>query len=63
MGLTTASVLATKMILKFKPKVIVMLGICAGNPNEDIKYGDILVVDKSFDYQAGKVIRIKDTEI
>jgi nucleoside phosphorylase/ActR/RegA family two-component response regulator len=63
MGLTTASVLATKMILKFKPKVIVMLGICAGNTNEGIKYGDILVVDKSFDYQAGKVIKIEDKEV
>lgn len=63
MGLTNASVLATKMILKFKPKVIVMLGICAGNTNENIKYGDILVVDKSFDYQAGKVIMIDGKDV
>ncbi len=55
MGLSNSSVLATKMILNFKPKLIVMLGICAGNNEDGILYGDIIVVDKSFDYQAGKV--------
>lgn len=56
MGLSNTGVLATKMILNFKPKILVMLGICAGNKDEGITYGDIIVVDKSFDYQAGKTI-------
>ncbi|PRM95084.1 hypothetical protein CJ673_05885 [Aliarcobacter cryaerophilus] len=54
MGMSNTAVLATKIILKYKPKVIVMLGICAGKEG-DIELGDILIADRVFDYQAGKV--------
>ncbi|MFW2525459.1 hypothetical protein ACN5O8_07000 [Aliarcobacter butzleri] len=62
MGMSNTAVLATKIILKYKPKVIVILGICAGKYG-DTKLGDILIADRTFDYQAGKVKEINGKEI
>lgn len=55
MGMATSAVLSTKMLLKFQPKMIVMLGICAGN-SKDVKLGEIFIANKIFDYQSGKII-------
>jgi nucleoside phosphorylase/CheY-like chemotaxis protein len=62
MGMSNIAVLATKMIMNFRPKVIVILGICAGK-RYDVKLGDILIADRTFDYQAGKVKQINGKEI
>lgn len=62
MGMTNTAILATKMILKFKPKIIVMLGICAGKRGS-VDLGNIIVADRTFDYQAGKVKEEDSKEI
>lgn len=53
MGMPAAAILATKMTLKFRPRCLVMTGICAGNV-EDVRLGDILVANPSWDYGNGK---------
>jgi len=56
MGLTSASVLATKMILRFRPKFVAMVGIAAGAREESQGFGDIIVAEHTFDYSAGKIV-------
>lgn len=60
MGLTPAAVLTTKMILRFRPRLVAMAGVAAGVAKEDRDFGDILVPDVTFDYESGKVTREKD---
>jgi nucleoside phosphorylase len=52
---TAASVLSMKMINRFRPRYIVMVGIVAGIKGKG-NYGDILVIDHSWDYGSGKII-------
>lgn len=55
MGLAASAVLATKMILRFRPKLVAMVGIAAGVKSESQGFGDILAAEHTFDYGAGKV--------
>jgi nucleoside phosphorylase len=57
MGLAASAVLATKMILRFRPKLVAMVGIAAGAKSDSQGYGDILAAEHTFDYGAGKVSR------
>ncbi|PPD10304.1 MAG: histidine kinase [Methylocystis sp.] len=54
MGMPAASVLATKMIMQFRPRIIAMAGICAGR-NGKTAIGDVIVADPSWDYGSGKI--------
>lgn len=56
MGMTEASRTATAAILAFRPKVIMMAGICAGK-KEDTNLGDLIVADRVFDYSTGKLYK------
>lgn len=53
MGMSSATSLATRAILAFRPKLVVMSGICAGRKNK-VKIGDLIVADQTYDYTAGK---------
>ncbi|MGQ7245682.1 phosphorylase family protein [Salinicola sp. V024] len=53
MGMTASSILATKMILKFKPRYVVMAGITAG-VRDKVNLGDVVIADPSWDYGSGK---------
>lgn len=55
MGMPASAVLATKMILRFRPKLVAMVGIAAGVRGENRGFGDILAPAHTFDYGAGKV--------
>jgi nucleoside phosphorylase/DNA-binding NarL/FixJ family response regulator len=54
MGMSNSAVLSTKLILKFKPKYIVMTGICAGIEGKTSK-GDIIIPQYVFNYQEGDI--------
>ncbi|MFS2160435.1 hypothetical protein ACCD10_24245 [Pseudomonas sp. Pseusp122] len=54
MGLPAAAVLASKMINKFRPKYLVMIGIAAGIQTK-VNMGDIIVADPGWDYGSGKI--------
>lgn len=54
MGMPAAAVLATKTIMRFRPKIVAIVGIAAGIKSEHQGFGDILAADRTFDYGAGK---------
>ena len=56
MGLTAAAIATTQLILQFRPRVVVMVGIAAGTKSGNKNFGDILVADPSVDYNSGKVV-------
>ena len=58
-GMPASAPLAMKMIERFKPKVIVMLGICAG-VKEKVNIGDIIVGDPLWDWGSGKLAQEQD---
>jgi len=55
MGLSISASLATKMILRFRPKLVVMVGIAAGAKRNGQNFGDIMAPNCTFDYGAGKI--------
>jgi nucleoside phosphorylase len=59
MGLAASAVLATKMILRFRPQLVAMVGIAAGVKTESQGFGDILAAEHTFDYGSGKVTKQK----
>lgn len=56
MGLTAAAIATTQLVLQFKPRIVVMVGIAAGTRSGGKQFGDILSADPSIDYNSGKVI-------
>ncbi len=56
MGLTAAAIATTQLIMQFKPRIVVMIGIAAGTRNGGKQFGDILTADPSIDYNSGKVV-------
>lgn len=54
MGMAAASMLTTKIINKFSPNLICMVGIAAGRKGE-VELGDIIVANESWDYGSGKI--------
>ena len=55
MGMPASAALATKMIQRFRPRLVAMVGIAAGVNRDKQGFGDILAPATTFDYQAGKL--------
>jgi nucleoside phosphorylase len=55
MGLTAAAIATTQLVLQFRPRIVVMIGIAAGTRSSNKQFGDVLVADPSVDYNSGKV--------
>lgn len=55
MGPVAASILTVKAILKLRPRIFIMAGICAGIPGK-AEIGDVVAPDISWDWQSGKYI-------
>lgn len=53
-GMVDASILATEMLVRFKPKFLIMPGVLGGKP-EDTNIGDIIVSTKVFTIDKGKL--------
>jgi nucleoside phosphorylase len=58
MGLTAAAIATTQLIMQFRPRLIVMIGIAAGTRSGNKQFGDVLVADPSVDYNSGKVVDV-----
>jgi nucleoside phosphorylase len=56
MGLTAAAIATTQLIMQFKPRIVIMIGIAAGTRSGNKQYGDVLTADPSIDYNSGKVV-------
>jgi nucleoside phosphorylase/CheY-like chemotaxis protein len=59
MGMISTTVLSSKLISRFKPRVIAMAGICAG-VKDKTSLGDVIFADTSWDWQSGKRVRDKE---
>lgn len=59
MGLTAAAIVTTQLIMQFRPRLVVMIGIAAGTRAGNKQFGDVLVADPSVDYNSGKVVDSK----
>ena len=59
MGLTASAALTTKACMHFRPKVLVMTGICAGKKGE-VLLGQCIVASTSWDYGSGKFVGSSD---
>jgi nucleoside phosphorylase len=53
MGLVEASIVTTRAIERFNPKLVCMSGICAGSSN-GAPIGTLVIADLCWEYQAGK---------
>ena len=56
MGLTAAAIATTQLIMQFRPRIVVMIGIAAGTRSGGKEFGDVLDADPSVDYNSGKVV-------
>lgn len=54
MGMPAAAILSSKIIQQFRPRVLVMTGICAGRSGR-INIGDVIMADPSWDCGSGKI--------
>ena len=57
-GMVDASILATKMIMMFRPKYVIMPGVLGGKP-EKTKIGDVVVSTKVFTVDKGKLTKLE----
>lgn len=58
-GMAASAALATKILLKFKPKLLAMTGICAGVKGKT-GLGDVIVGNPTWDWGSGKHAENKD---
>lgn len=58
MGLTAAAIATTQLILQFRPRLVMMIGIAAGTRSGNKQFGDVLVADPSVDYASGKFVNV-----
>lgn len=56
-GMIDAAILATELILQFKPKILIMAGVLGGKPNE-VNIGDVVVATRTFTIDKGKINEI-----
>ncbi|MBV5284050.1 MAG: hypothetical protein JZU53_16630 [Paludibacter sp.] len=61
MGMNASAVLSMKLIQNFRPKYLFMTGIAASIKDTDSHgYGDVIVIDESWDGGAGKITQSND---
>ena len=53
MGPIASAHAATALLAEFRPRILLMTGICGGFADQ-VELGDVLVAEKSWDWQAGK---------
>ena len=58
-GMPSSAALASKMVERFRPRYVVMLGICAGVKGKT-NLGDVVVADPSWDWGSGKLAEDSD---
>jgi len=61
MGMSPAAALTMKMGLTFKPRLIAMPGICAGD-SKQVQIGDVVAANPVWDYGSGKHVITADGE-
>lgn len=49
-----AAILASEILIRFKPKYLIMTGVLGGKPNET-NIGDVIIATKVFEIDKGKI--------
>lgn len=62
MGLVAATYVSKQLITAYRPKVLLMTGVCGGIGDKP-RLGDVIVAEKSWDWQSGKWLENGDFEI
>lgn len=57
-GMVDSAIIATQMCDFFRPKYLLMSGVCGGHA--DLKFGDIVVAKNIFVFQKGKISDVRD---
>ena len=52
-GMVCASIIGQKLISFYRPKIVTMVGFCAGSIG-DVHLGDVIIADKVYNYSMGK---------
>lgn len=60
-GMSSSASLASRMVVQFRPKLLVMPGICAGRKSK-VGFGDIVIADPAWDWGSGKRTSDPDKE-
>lgn len=66
MGMVAAAVLTTKLIGRYSPRYVIMVGIAAGIAKPDMAeqiYGDVNVANLVWNYSVGKFVPIERADI
>lgn len=53
-GIADCAILAAKVIQRWRPRYLVMTGVCGGRKSSGIRLGDIIVPTEIFTYQTGE---------
>ncbi|NER08605.1 MAG: 5'-methylthioadenosine/S-adenosylhomocysteine nucleosidase, partial [Okeania sp. SIO3C4] len=56
MGENYTNNLATRLIDKLKPRCLAMTGVCAGNKEKNVFLGDVIVAERVFKFDSGKLV-------
>lgn len=59
MGMVATATSAMKLIQHFRPRYLIMTGICGGVEGK-VNLGDVVISDMSFDLESGKIVLDKD---
>jgi nucleoside phosphorylase/CheY-like chemotaxis protein len=59
MGMASSAVLTSKIIAQFRPRLVAMVGICAGRI-EKTTVGDVVIADPSWDWGSGKITSVNN---
>jgi nucleoside phosphorylase/CheY-like chemotaxis protein len=58
MGMVASALTASKLIESFRPRILAMVGICAGIKSKT-NLGDVIFADATWDWQSGKKVAIE----
>ena len=59
MGMAAASALTTKIGFTFRPRIVMMIGVCAGDSGET-QFGDLIAGSPVWDYGSGKLFELDE---
>jgi nucleoside phosphorylase/DNA-binding NarL/FixJ family response regulator len=62
MGPVAAALLTSKAAERLRPRLVVMVGICAGT-SDKVEIGDVIAADVSWDWQSGKYVDQDGAEV
>jgi nucleoside phosphorylase len=62
MGMVASALTASKLIESFRPRILAMVGVCAGIKSK-VNLGDVIFADSTWDWQSGKKAKHKDGAI